>query len=100
VRAVQALEPGLETAVLVPGTAPVDAPALAHAAGAGVYGPDLEFLDEQQVRQLRAVGVRVLPWTANAPADWLRLLAWGVDGITTDYPDRLADLLRQRGVDF
>ncbi len=98
VRDVHALEPALETAVLVTGTAPLDPPALARAAGAVVYCPDLDFLDERQVRQLQAAGLRVLPWTANDPADWLRLLAWGVDGITTDYPDRLADLLRQRGV--
>jgi len=28
------------------------------------------------------------------------LLDWGVDGITTDFPDRLAALLRQRGIAF
>ena len=28
-------------------------------------------------------------FTVNEPHEWERLLAWGVDGITTDYPDRL-----------
>ena len=52
------------------------------------------------MRACHAAGVRVLPWTVNDEADWLRLLDWGVDGITTDYPDRLAKLLRRRGIDF
>ena len=30
----------------------------------------------------------------------MRLLDWGVDGLTTDYPDRLADCLRAWGVAF
>jgi glycerophosphoryl diester phosphodiesterase len=96
----RALEPAIPTAVLVRGTAPVDPAALARAAGADTYCPDAEFLDELQIRQLQGAGVRVLPWTVNDPERWLALLGWGVDGITTDYPDRLARLLRERGVEF
>jgi len=69
-------------------------------AGARVYCPDVDFLDELQVRQVHELGVRVVPWTVNDPEDWRRLLDWGVDGITTDFPDRLAALLRARGVLF
>jgi len=58
----------------------------------------VEFLDRLQVQQLHAGGVAVLPWTVNALSDWERLLDWGVDGITTDYPDRLADLLTKAGI--
>ena len=71
-----------------------------RAAEADLYCPDVNFLDEPQVRQLHEAGVRVLPWTVNDEADWERLLGWGVDGITTDYPDRLADWLRRRGVEW
>jgi glycerophosphoryl diester phosphodiesterase len=42
----------------------------------------------------------VLPWTVNESADWLRLLDWGVDGITTDYPDQLAAFLDKRGIAY
>jgi glycerophosphoryl diester phosphodiesterase len=27
-----------------------------------------------------------------------RLLDWGVDGLITDYPDRLRDVMRERGL--
>ena len=94
VRAVKRLEPRLRTGVLVAGTAPVDPVALVKAAGADDYFPEHEYLDERQVRQCRAAGVRVVPWTVNDEGDARRLLAWGVDGLTTDYPDRLAALAR------
>jgi glycerophosphoryl diester phosphodiesterase len=96
--AVRELEPRLTTGVLVHHTAPVAPDELARRAGAAVYGPDFEFLDERQVRQLHAAGVRVVPWTVNDPPAWDRLLDWGVDGIATDFPDRLALRLRERGI--
>ena len=36
----------------------------------------------------------------QALSDARKLLDWGVDGLTTDFPDRLASLLRSRGVDY
>jgi glycerophosphoryl diester phosphodiesterase len=98
--AVRKLDPRLQTAIVVAGTAPVAPADLALRAGAQTYCPYVEFLDETQVRQLHAVGVRVIPWTVNHPDDWQRLLDWGVDGITTDFPDRLAVWLGERGIPF
>jgi glycerophosphoryl diester phosphodiesterase len=100
VRAIRRLEPRLKAAILVAETAPVDPAALAKAAGADTYCPDYRFLDAAQVRACHAADVRVLPWTVNDEADWRRLIDWGVDGITTDYPDRLAELLRSLGIEF
>jgi glycerophosphoryl diester phosphodiesterase len=98
VLAVRRLEPGVSGAVLIAATAPVHPAELARHADAEIYCPHYQFLDEAQVHQCQAAGVRVLPWTVNDPGDCQRLLAWGVDGITTDYPDQLATLLRQRGI--
>ena len=91
-------EPRMQTAVLIAGTAPVAPAELVRRAGAMMYCPEATFLDESQVQQLHAAGMAVVPWTVNDPADWEQLLAWGVDGVTTDYPDRLAAWFRQRGV--
>jgi glycerophosphoryl diester phosphodiesterase len=100
VRAVRQLEPRLTTAILIAETAPIAPGELVRRADAQMYCPDFRFLDLAQVRQLQADGIRVLPWTVNEPAAWQRLLGWGVDGITTDYPDRLAALLGERGIAF
>jgi glycerophosphoryl diester phosphodiesterase len=89
-------EPALTGVAIVEGTAPVDPVAVVRAAGAQIYGPDFRFLDSEQVRQCHAAGIAVIPWTVNDPADWARLVGWGVDGITTDYPDRLAAWLASR----
>jgi glycerophosphoryl diester phosphodiesterase len=88
-------EPGLLGVVLIDGTAPVDPASLVRAADAQVYAPDYQFLDQNLVRRCHSAGFQVVPWTVNDPAAWERLMAWGVDGITTDYPDRLARWLVQ-----
>lgn len=94
VRAVLDLEPMLVGGVLIAGTTPAAPEELARAAGASVYCPSLDCVNESLVRRLHAHGIRVIPWTANHEDDWAKLLSWQVDGITTDYPDRLAAFLR------
>lgn len=48
------------------------------------------------VRALHERGLAVYIWTVNDPADMVRLLEWGVDGILTDRPDLLARVLHDR----
>jgi hypothetical protein len=90
------MEPKLHGAVLVAYTAPVSPESICQAADADTYCPSFEFLDARQVEQAHAAGLKVMPWTVNEPADWARLVDWGVDGITTDYPDRLGTWLNKR----
>ena len=44
-----------------------------------------------------AAGLEVHVWTIDDPAEMRRLLSLGVDGIMTDRPDLLRDVLRERG---
>ena len=48
------------------------------------------------ISDLHGAGVLVHVWTVNETADMERLLDWGVDGLVTDRPDRLAQLLHGR----
>lgn len=100
VRLLRQMEPGLTGAVLIAETAPVAPTELLERADAQVYCPGYLFLDEAIVLQVHSAGARVLPWTVNQPEHWQRLLDWGVDGITTDLPDRLARYLGERGIAF
>jgi len=52
-----------------------------------------QVLSPRFVRELHARNVAVHVWTVNDEADMRRLLSWGVDGIITDRPDRLARVL-------
>lgn len=56
-----------------------------------VFGPDFQLLSATTVRDIRASypKLRIVPWTVNTATDMERVQSWQVDGITTDYPDRL-----------
>ncbi|HET7232410.1 MAG TPA: glycerophosphodiester phosphodiesterase [Longimicrobium sp.] len=54
-----------------------------------------QVLTPRMLAQVQARNVAVHVWTINESRDMRRLLEWGVDGIITDRPDRLARLLHQ-----
>ena len=41
-------------------------------------------------------GIEVHPWTINDPAEMRQLIAQGIDGIITDFPDRLSEILAEQ----
>lgn len=53
-----------------------------------IYSPAYQLLDKEKVEKLQQMGMQVIPWTVNEAKEMEKLLAWGVDGIITDYPDR------------
>jgi glycerophosphoryl diester phosphodiesterase len=55
-----------------------------------------QVLGPGAVRALRRHNLAVHVWTINEREDMRRLLDWGVDGIVTDRPDRMARLLHER----
>ncbi|MEM7655644.1 MAG: glycerophosphodiester phosphodiesterase family protein [Bacteroidota bacterium] len=58
-----------------------------------VYSPYLEFVDEQMVKTCAAKGMALIPWTVNEATDIDLMLKLGVDGIISDYPDRVMKAL-------
>jgi glycerophosphoryl diester phosphodiesterase len=45
------------------------------------------------VEKAHHAGLQVAGWTINEPEQMRNLIATGVDGIITDYPDRLLSIL-------
>ncbi|MFC5497991.1 glycerophosphodiester phosphodiesterase [Caenimonas terrae] len=73
-------------------------PRMVKAAGGSAWSPYSSTLTEAQVKEAHALGLKVIPWTVNLPGDFDRLLDWGVDGIITDYPDRLREAMRRHNI--
>jgi glycerophosphoryl diester phosphodiesterase len=74
------------------------APRLAAATGCGTWSPYFRELNASAVVEAHALGLKVVPWTVNDPADLLRVIDMGVDGLITDYPDQGREAMRQKGL--
>jgi glycerophosphoryl diester phosphodiesterase len=62
------------------------------------YSSGLRVLTKRFVAGAHNLNLEVHAWTINEVSDMRRMLSLGVDGIITDYPDRLIDLLRKMGI--
>lgn len=56
-------------------------------------------VDQRLVAAIHRSGAQMHAWTVNDPADMHRLLNLGVDGIVSDRPDLLNEVMRERGHD-
>jgi glycerophosphoryl diester phosphodiesterase len=72
-------------------------PRLVKAAGGKVWSPYHGDLDATLLAEAHSLGLRVVVWTVNEPADIERLLDLGVDGIISDRPDRVRSAFAARG---
>lgn len=92
--AVRRLEPTLMTGFLYDRACP-DAVERALGVGARQLAPRGDLVTRELVGQARRAGLQVVTWTINESAQMRALIAAGVDGIMSDYPDQLVALLRQ-----
>ncbi|MFC4005361.1 glycerophosphodiester phosphodiesterase [Prauserella oleivorans] len=66
--------------------------------GGTVNDPDyVPFTTKALVDEAHEAGLKVVPWTVNDKATMHKLIDDGVDGIITDYPDRLREVVADRG---
>lgn len=73
-------------------------PALVKAAGCETWSMFWRNLTPTLAAEARALGLKLLPWTVNDEAEMTRLIELGVDGIITDYPDRLRRVMAAKGL--
>jgi glycerophosphoryl diester phosphodiesterase len=73
-------------------------PKMIKAAGGRIWSAYYGDLDGSRVREAKELGIAVLAWTVNAPADIVRTLDLGVDGIVTDRPDLVREEMKRRGM--
>jgi glycerophosphoryl diester phosphodiesterase len=62
------------------------------------WHPGFKVLLVDAVEEAHAAQLSVVTWTVEGPTEWKRALAMGVDGIITDDPHGLIELLDQRAL--
>lgn len=68
---------------------PLDAIPVAKQLQAKAINPNFRSLNAQNVQKIRNEKLLIYPWTVNDPADIQNMIALGVDGIITDFPERV-----------
>jgi glycerophosphoryl diester phosphodiesterase len=86
--AIRRIQPDAQTLALIHG-APVDKTQFALDAQATHAGINIEFANTEFVSALQASGLQVFVYTVDEPEDIAAMKALRVDGIISDYPDRL-----------
>jgi glycerophosphoryl diester phosphodiesterase len=71
---------------------------MVHAAGGRIWSAFHGDLDAAQVRLAHSLGLQVLAWTVNSPAEIARALDLGVDGVVSDRPDLVREEMQRRGL--
>jgi len=73
-------------------------PRMVKAAGGAVWSPYRAETTREQVKEAQALGLKVVVWTVNEPADMRRMIEWGVDGVISDRPDLLRQVAGEMGL--
>lgn len=60
-----------------------------------IYSPNYKLIDQGVVAELKLLGMNVVPWTVNDVEAAQKLISYNVDGIISDYPDRILSLIRE-----
>jgi glycerophosphoryl diester phosphodiesterase len=88
----------VQAAAAIPGVTALS-PVYGFPQNGKVSDPGFRFyVDEAMVTQAHARGLRVIPWTCDDPATIEALMDMGVDGVITDYPNVVRQIMADRGM--
>ena len=59
-----------------------------------IYSPDFYLVDSVLVKSVHERKMKLIPWTVNDITDIKKLVALGVDGIISDYPNRVIETIQ------
>jgi glycerophosphoryl diester phosphodiesterase len=73
-------------------------PKMVKAAGGAVWSPYFNDIDDGKLKEAHALGLKVVVWTVNEPAQIARMFDLGVDGLISDRPELVREEMKKRGM--
>jgi glycerophosphoryl diester phosphodiesterase len=73
-------------------------PRTIKAAGGAIWSPYFGDVDSDLIAESHRLGLKVVVWTVNKPADIADMIDIGVDGIISDHPDVLRRIAAEKGI--
>jgi glycerophosphoryl diester phosphodiesterase len=83
------LDKNLKMALLVENTNAVNVNLNGLSFKPDIYSPNFKLVDLSTVQYCHQRQIRIIPWTVNDTTDMIPLIRLGVDGIITDYPNKI-----------
>ncbi len=96
--AMKKIAPEIRLVALWEGSSDRDFVSIAKEADAKIISPAYRQVTPEKVKAAHDAGLEVVPWTANRPADWDKLIDAKVDAIISDDPAGLIAHLKTRGL--
>lgn len=59
-----------------------------------IYSPEFCLVDSLLVQNVHELNMKLIPWTVNEASDIKKMIALGVDGIISDYPNNVIEILK------
>ena len=60
-----------------------------------IYSPNYKFLNREDLEFLKQKKIKIIPWTVNSYSDIAKILNLDVDGIISDYPERVLEIKKK-----
>lgn len=90
-REMRAIAPKMTLALLVENRRGMEANVQELGFIPNIYSPYFGLLSAEVVQKAHAMGMKVIPWTVNETSAMQKFMEMGVDGIITDYPNRIPE---------
>ena len=86
--------PNMKLALLVDENETIDSKLAKLSFKPQIISPYFKLLSKEIVAQYQKEHYQIIPWTVNEIEDMQQMIEFNVDGIITDYPDRLVEILK------
>jgi glycerophosphoryl diester phosphodiesterase len=96
---VRKMDPDIELALLIENSQSPEENLESLGFTPAIYSPDYQLVDENLIAFCKEKQMQLIPWTVNDTGKMKRLILLGVDGIITDFPDRLVALAKQMKIE-